>query len=424
MPDALEIKNEKLPARIKLGVWLPFIAMLAAIIWACIAQTDVVVRADGKIVSKKNTIVMKPLERAVIKEIKTKVGEIVEKDQILIVFDPTINTAEADRLKNEIAALTAQFARLQAEFKSEEYRGGNDQFEKWQLAIYDQRQEYFKQRMRYFEAAVKQIDASKKSKADSLAKQNERLLRVKELENIFATLEQKQASTKTELLQITIDRMSMEATVDQLQNEILELDHRRASLLAEKDSFIQEWRNAISEEMVTVERNLNSVQKEYDKIAQLIEYVYLRSPCRAMVHQIASFSEGSAVREAEEVISLIPLDEGYEVEAEISPEDIGKVHNGAVARVKLSAYPFQKHGTLDGKVIMISNDTLERQIGQGVKNYYRAQVEISGQLDGVSGDFLIPGMGVQCEIKCGRRRVIEYILYPLLKAFDETAKEP
>ena len=37
---------------------------------------------------------------------------------------------------------------------------------------------------------------------------------------------------------------------------------------------------------------------------------------------------------------------------------------------------------------------------------------------------LIPGMEVQSEIKCDRRRVIEYILYPLIKALDETAKEP
>jgi HlyD family secretion protein len=385
----------------------------------------VVVRSEGKIVSTRNTIVMKPLERAVIKEVVVKVGNIVEKDDILIIFDPTINNAEAERLKNEIAALDAQFARLKAEFESKPYSGGTTQFEQWQLAIYKQRQEYYKQRMLYFEASLNQIDASQKAKRDSLNKQQERLAEVKKLEAIFANLEKKKASPLTELLQITIDRMEMEATVEQLTNDILELDHRRVSIQAEKDSFIQEWKNDISENMVTVERDLTSAQKEYAKIAQLIEYVYLRAPCRAMVHEVASFSAGSAVREAEAVITLIPLDEEMEVEAEVAPEDIGKVHKDAEVRIKLSAYPFQKYGTLNGTVINLSEDTLEKQTqGTAAKKYYRARIKVSGELNGVENFRLIPGMETQCEIKCGRRRVIEYILYPLLKAFDETAREP
>jgi hypothetical protein len=50
-PDALKIKNQTLPIRIKIGVWLPFIILAAAIIWACLSKTDVVVRGNGKLVT-------------------------------------------------------------------------------------------------------------------------------------------------------------------------------------------------------------------------------------------------------------------------------------------------------------------------------------------------------------------------------------
>lgn len=177
--------------------------------------------------------------------------------------------------------------------------------------------------------------------------------------------------------------------------------------------------------MVTVDRNLTSVRKEYDKIAQLIEYVHLRAPCDAVVHEIASFSPGSAVREAEALITLVPLDGNLELEAEISPENIGKVNVGDSVRIKFPAYPFQKHGTLNGVIRNISEDTLEKQESGNSIKYYRARISVSGRLSNVKKDFrLIPGMEVQSEIKCDRRRVIEYILYPLIKAFDETAKEP
>ena len=98
---------------------------------------------------------------------------------------------------------------------------------------------------------------------------------------------------------------------------------------------------------------------------------------------------------------------------------------GAQARVKLTAWPFQKYGTLTGMVRNISEDTLERNAGSMQVKYYRVRLTIGGKLRGVKENFrLIPGMEAQCEIKCGRRRVVEYVLYPLIKAFDEAAREP
>lgn len=424
-PDALEIKNERLPLPIRLGVWIPFFVLTAAIIWSCLAQVDVVVQGTGKLVTDKPTVVMKPLERSVIKKINVKIGDIVKKDQILITFDPAFNNAEAERLKNETFALTAQLNRLRAEFQQKPYTGGTNQFDKWQLAIYKQRQEYYRERMNYFKEALSQIAASKKSKEDNLVKQRERLAAIKQLEGMFKELHGKKAASLKDLLQMSVTRMEMEATVDQIENDLLELNHRRGTLIAERNSFIQEWRNALSEEMVTADRNLTATVKSYDKVARLIEYVYLRAPCDAVVHEIASFSPGSAVQEAEALITLIPLDGNIELETEIRTQDIGKVAQGAQARVKLTAYPFQKHGTLNGLVRNISENTLQKNIQGQELTYYRGRVTVTGKLKGVKNSFrLIPGMEAQCEIKCGRRRVIEFVLHPLIKALDETAREP
>lgn len=431
-PDALEIKNERLPLWIRLCVWLPPALVLIVILWASCSRVDVVVQANGKLVTDRPTIVMKPLERSVIKEINVKIGDVVKPDQILITFDPAINRAEEERLKNELDTLSAQFDRLRAEFDGKPYRdSGRNQFEKWQHAIYRQRQEYYTERIHYFNAMLSQVAASIKSKKDSLAKQQERLAAVKKLEDMFQSLYEKKAASLKELIQMSITRMEMEATVDQLDNDLLELTHREGSTQAEKNSFIQEWRNSISEEMVSVDRNLTSTRKDYDKVKRLIEYVYLRAPCEAVVHEIASFSPGSAVREAEALITLIPLIGTVELEAEVRPQDIGKVAIGSAVRVKLNAYPFQKHGTLDGVIRNISENTLQREGStlsgnqEESPSYYRARITLSGKLSQVKKDFrLIPGMEGIAEIKADRRRVIEYWLYPLLKALDEAAREP
>ena len=114
-PDALEIKNERLPLWVRLCVWLPLALVLITILWASCSKVDVVVQANGKLVTDRPTIIMKPLERSVIKEINVKIGDVVKKDQILITFDPAINQAEEERLKNELDTLSAQFDRLRAE---------------------------------------------------------------------------------------------------------------------------------------------------------------------------------------------------------------------------------------------------------------------------------------------------------------------
>ncbi len=428
-PDALEIANSRLPLWARYSVVFAFIFLVGALAWATIGQVDVIVTGNGKIVSDKQTIVMKPLELTVIKEVNVKIGDVVKPNQILITFDPTINIAEAERLQLEVESLSAKFARLQAEFNQAEYKAAsNERFPQLQEAIFKQRQDYFKERMSYFDETLKQIDASRKTREDSMANHKARLKEIRTLEDTFDAMYKQKVTTLKEYVELKLSRMQMEATIDELENALLELSHQRGSTLSSRNSFIEEWRNSISEQLVETERELSANQRQYEKHALRISSLYLRSPCEAVVHEIAAFSEGSAVREAEALITLIPLDGQAELEAEIRPQDIAKVQVGSEVRVKLTAYPFQKYDTLNGIVRNISEDTITRQgqadIGQS-QTYYRARISVNGQLRNQPERFrLIPGMEATAEIKAGRRRIIEYLIYPLIKALDETAREP
>lgn len=169
-PDALELKNERLPFAIRFCVWMPFIVMLAAIIWASLAEVDVIVEAPGKLVSRTPNITIKPLERTVIKKINVKVGDVVKPDQILITFDPTIHQAENERLEREVATLTAQFNRLYAEFTDKEYKieDKDQDDQRWQHAIYLQRRSYYKERMNYFKQEIERCKAQQETTARAI----------------------------------------------------------------------------------------------------------------------------------------------------------------------------------------------------------------------------------------------------------------
>lgn len=428
LPDAQEIREERLKWFERIGISWIFIAILGVLLWACLAQVDIIVRAHGRVVSGRGDIVMKPRESAVIASIDVAAGDIVEKGQTLMRFDPSLNQAEVERINRELGVLGAQRDRLKAEIAGIEYVPSAESGEngEQQLAIYRQRQSYYAERMRYYDSNTARIDASIKSVQDSEKKYREILQNTSEIEEMYLNLKEKNVVAYKEVLEVATTRMEVEAQVDSLKNQLLGYEQQRLSIVSEKNSFVEQWLNSISEEFITVSRELDGDEKQLIKAESLASYVNLTAPCRAVVQDMASFPVGSAVGEAEAVITLVPLEGVLEIEAEVLPQDIGRVHTGSEARVKLSAFPFQKHGTLDGVVRMISANTFTRDAGaMGRAAYYRTRVVPSGKLRNVPDDFeLIPGMESEVELKTGKRRVIEYLIYPIIKGFDESFREP
>ena len=263
-PDAIQIRDEKLPLWARFSIWSLFGLFALAIVWSCLARVDVIVQAGGKLVSDKQTLVIKPIETSIIEKVNVQVGDIVNEGDILITFDPTINKAEVDRLNREIRVLSAQIARLGAEFDNRDYRPSAQDGEAgtMQKSIFDQRRKYYDERIVYYNSALQQLDASKKSREDNLAKQKERLVVVRKMEQMYSDLHEKNAASLKDTWNIQITRMEMESTVDQLQNSLLELVHQRESTAASRNSFIQEWRNSISEEKVKLERELDIISSD------------------------------------------------------------------------------------------------------------------------------------------------------------------
>lgn len=432
-PDAVEIAMRPLPRAARMGIVFGVVVFFAALAASIICQVDVIVEGTGKLVSVNQNIVMKPYDRSVIKSIDVKVGQVVKKGQLLISFDPDINRAEEARLRSELHNIQAQYARWQAEFSGRELvlPANPTQDQRWQYAIWKQRRTYFQERMRYFDESIKRVETNIRSIHDTVKLQRERFKAMAEISKMYEDLHRKNVTPLKDLLEVRMSRMQLESTIAELEHSARETEHERESTIASRQSFVMEWQKDVSEKLVEAQQNLTTILKSLDKIERLNDYVELRAPCEAIVHEIASFPVGSAVREAEALITLVPIDCDVELEAEIPAKDIGKVKVGDTVRVKLNPFPFQKHGTLEGKIRNISEDTFQKdaRMQENEKmtgsSYYRARIPLTGKLRNTHKNFrLIPGMECQAEIKIGTRRVIEYIIHPLVKSLDEAIREP
>jgi len=428
-PDAMEIAMRPLPLPARLGVTLGLVFFLSALIASYFCKVDVIVECPGKLVSVEPNIVMKPLDRTVVKSINVKVGELVKKDQVLFTFDPAINMAEEARLRSELSSYKAQYDRWNLEFHGKRYvpDDPSNEDQVWQADISKKRFNYYEKKIRYFDEAEKRITASIHTTRENIRQQQMRLTSLKEISKMYKELHQQRAVSKKNVLEMQMEELQLEAEITKLTNSILEEQHELESSKASKETFMIEWTKDIAEAMVQAQRNVVTTEKSLEKVLKLSAYVILRSPCDAIVHEVASFPVGSAVREAEALITLVPIHCPIELEAEIPTKDIGKVKVGDQVRVKLNAFPFQKHGTLNGVVRNISEDTFQREAHSELDNstYYRGRIVLSGKLRNIHKNFrLIPGMEVQAEIKVGTRSVLEYVIYPLIKSLDEAIREP
>ena len=140
----------------------------------------------------------------------------------------------------------------------------------------------------------------------------------------------------------------------------------------------------------------------------------------------------------------MPADSRLEIEAMVPNRDIGFVHTGEDAEIKIDTFNFTRYGLLHGDVLSVSQDAIARdkphdksgggsQAGaegdtsepKGQELVYAARVSLDRTQMQVEDRLvdLAPGMAVTVEIKTGSRRVIEYLLSPLLRYKQGSLRE-
>lgn len=120
----------------------------------------------------------------------------------------------------------------------------------------------------------------------------------------------------------------------------------------------------------------------------------------------------------------MPQDHPVEVEAQLENKDIGFVREGQPVEIKVETFPFTLYGTIPGKVLTVSDDAVPLDKDKGGLVYAsRVSMDRSTVMAEGKQIHLSPGMAVTVEIKTGQRRVIEYLLSPLLKSAQESMRE-
>lgn len=424
--DAVEFSTTPISTNIVLYSILALMGM--ALIWSIYGTLDKIVVAKGKIITTAPQIVMQPFETAKIVQIHVKAGDRVRKGDALVSFDPAFAQADAGSLNEKVVALVAEEERIEAELDGRAYHAPRDAnaAQRSQEALSSARSsqkaleiEAHDQKLRELDTQLAALDTS----TEHLSRQADLAADVTKMQQ---TLFKKKVGSKLQLMAAEKEQIDIEKQRDQSLADRAGLEHSRAQAAAERDAFGQRWDRELQERLVSLRQEKNAAMASLEKAEKLRDFTNLSAPVDAVVLQLADRSVGSVVREAEPLITLVPLKGPMEVEADISSRDVGLVKIGDPARIKLEAYPFQEFGTLQGELVVVSADSVSEKEGRNEVAVFRARIRLEENV----GELikrkirLGPGLRATSEIKIGQRSIITYLVYPVVRMFDEAMREP
>jgi hemolysin D len=202
----------------------------------------------------------------------------------------------------------------------------------------------------------------------------------------------------------------------------LDLEGQLNDAIKQRDALTAETRKTAQDALDEALKALGETSEDARRAEVHSELLKLVAPVDGTVQQLAVHTVGGVVPAAQPLMEIVPKQAQVEVEGFLENKDIGFVREGQEAQVKIDAFPYTKYGTIPAVVTHVSRDAIQDEKKgwrYSVKvTLKRATMNIDGRVVSVS-----PGMTSSVEIKTGTRRVIEYVLSPLMELGEESLHE-
>lgn len=443
-PSLLAIQEDP-PSPLPRAAVLAVVACVALLLaWTAWARLDIVATAPGRIVPLSFTKVVQPAEAGVVAEVLVRDGDHVQAGQVLLRMDARIARADGRTLGEEAELRRLTLARIDAELAGRPLvlpPGAS-------RALAAQVQAQFAARRRLQEdqwaqehaalvrtdaelAAAQQLEARLREVLPivrAAARQHEQLRQEGFVSALVAADRQRELVEKSRELEAQLETVrALRAARAQQQRK---LDNVQSGLRAQ-----------LQAERLEQLAQLQRLAQEQSKSRVRTGHLEIRAPASGVVKDLSITAPGAVVPSGALLMHIVPQDEPLQAEVSLRNEDVGFVHPGQAARLKLATYPFQRHGLLEGVVTHIAADASQvpqvSQVSQVLPlpqagaagppgPAYRAFIRLATpHLVAPDGRALplAPGMLLAAEIHQGERSVIEYLLSPVRKVAGEAARE-
>jgi HlyD family secretion protein len=435
------------------------LVVLGAIAWANFSQTDEVAVAGGELIAATQVRPVTSLGSGVIISVKVKEGDRVTKGQVLVQKNPDLRQTDVNRLAQESKLIEDDLQRLNAERTGSKNAGTKIQDELLNSRLLDYKAKQAavsaesnrqlvllnQAKLRLLRLQENLVNAKSGIAEDIYTKVASGLHIAQQREENFRSLLTNGSIPRTDYLdaqerlnRVTTEIVKSKDDVTNAHNRLTEAEDKVASLTKDIASQSQEIRQAeqayqaardqlirlASERESEILTQINKRKEELTNIAGQLDQAKMhkdqetiKAPVTGTIYKIKATT--GPVQAGEELLSILPEGEEMLLEVKVLNRDIGFIHPGMDAKIKMATFPFQEFGTVIGKVIEVSpNAVVDQKLGL----VFPTRIQIIGQhsinVRGQAVDFT-PGMTADAEIITRQKSILTFIIEPITRRFSE-----
>lgn len=390
MPSMLEIIER--PAHVAgtviiIGI---FSLLIAAVIWACLSKTDIVVTSNGTIQPVGNISSLNSYASGTVKKINVEEGAFVTMGQVLIELDTQSLDIDVDTLNNQKKVLEAQksfymMIRNQEDISAVDISKYAGNVQPYLLTIIDNDKAYHNN--------LSTLESEKENAA---------------LNRDIANIKLEEYSRNDEVSQAEYDAQKL--VVKQTENAFIQAE---TNVLKAQTTYSEQVNANISE----INGKLSQIEADLNKYNLSISNQKIVAPVNGYINSIAVNNIGETVTVAQQVVTIVPADSDVEMVCYIKNMDIADIKTGMDAEIKLEAYPYNKYGTVKGKVKYISPSSFNTE---KMGSVYLVKLDVENSNEKID---IMSGLTGTVEVKVGKRSIMRYFLDPIVKGFGDSMKE-
>lgn len=425
--QTIQLEESDAPGVVSIGIIATVILVVAFVIWTYVTPVNEVSISQGKVVPHGNNHIVQHFEGGIVEDILVKNGQLVNKGDVLMAVSPIAVESDYDQVKSRRTALILKQIRLQAllDKRTPVFEPYADEYPALAAIEY----QTYQAQLRSHKAQLKTVRTKVRQKKEELKRDFARakalgheLDVVQEQVKIRTGLVNKGMVSKSDLLdrqaelaEIRTDYIQSNANIEVAKEAVNEAED---SLEEIENKFLEK----IKIETGAVAAEIAELREQLVKFGDRVDRLNIKAPVSGYVTNLSVNTIRSVIEPGQVIMELVPSDKELVVESRISTRDIGHVHVGQQAVIKVGSFDPQRYGVIEGIVDKISPSTYMDEENQP---YYKAQIQLAKKYLGFQPDKyqLIPGMTVTADIRTGEKTVLDYLLKPVYRGFENAFQE-
>lgn len=355
-----------------------------------------------------------------VEEVRVEEGQQVRQGQILVTLNTKQITADITSVSSELMDVQARinalvpYRQLTAIEKQEEFSNLYQEIAYARYLKLNNDLEDLDEQKRELESENAVIDQQRKRLMKQLPLEQKRLQANSQLKNSGYASEMTFLNQEVKLAQLQSDISLSRAQSYALNIKIANLEKDKKKV---QDSF----QLALMEELRVLKLKKVDLEQRLAKLEEVRRNSQIKSPISGVVQELSAIDQGNYIEEGEVLLKVIPADAPPIAEIMIPSKDIGFIHVGQNARVKVDTFSYTRYGSLPAEVSYISQDA----VMENKQLFYPAYLTLEETHFDIKGKEMRVqyGMSVKADIITGDRPLIDYFIAPIKENLDQALIE-